>query len=90
MHIIFHKFFQKKLKKRTAKERDQFNNRLRIFTSDSNNPILNNHALHGKYLGCRSINVTGDLRAVYKIQNEVKNGDIALFVDIDNHPNLYK
>ena len=86
MHIILHKFFQKKLKKRTGKEREQLKERLGIFLNDFHNPLLNNHALNGKYSGCRSINVTGDLRAVFKIEP----GDIALFIDIDNHPNLYK
>ena len=86
MHAIFHKFFQRKLKKRTAKERHQFEARLDLFLRDSNNPILNNHALHGKYANCRSINITGDLRAVYTEQSN----DTVLFIDIDNHPNLYK
>ena len=86
MNIIFHKFFQKKLKKRTKKELCQLKDRLKLFSNDSNNPILNNHALHGKYAECRSINVNGDLRAIYKIQKE----NVVLFIDIDNHPNLYK
>lgn len=86
MIIIFHKFFQKKLKKRTEKERKRWKDRLRIFVSDQNDPILNNHALNGKYFGCRSVNVTGNLRAIYKIQDS----NVALFIDIDNHPNLYK
>ena len=86
MKALFHKFFQKKLKKRTNKERSQFKARLELFLIDSNNSVLNNHALHGKYANCRSINVTGDLRAVYTLQGK----DTILFVDIDNHPNLYK
>ena len=86
MIIVFHKFFQKKLKKRISKEREQFETRLDLFLKDSNNPILNNHALHGKYAHCRSINITGDLRAVYTFQNT----NTIMFVDIDNHPNLYK
>ena len=86
MNIIFHKSFQKKFKKLTFKERDQFNNRLRIFVHDQHNSILNNHSLHGIYVDCRSINVKGDLRAIYKIQDK----NVILFVDIDNHPNLYK
>ena len=86
MHIIFHKFFKKKLKKRTTKERNQFETRLNLFLKDFNNHILNNHALHSKYAHCRSINITGNLRAVYTFQNT----NTVMFVDIDNHPNLYK
>lgn len=86
MKIIFHKTFQKKLKKRANEEHAQLQNRLNIFIDNPFNIILNNHILHGKYFGCRSINITGDLRAIYKIYDN----DIALFIDIDNHGNLYK
>lgn len=47
-------------------------------------PLLNNHALGGKYAGFRSINITGDLRVLYK-----KNGEFVIFVKIDSHSNLY-
>ena len=86
MKIIFHKTFQKKLKKQANVERVQLQNRLDIFVSDPFNVILNNHALRGAFTGYRSINVSGDLRAIYRIESN----DIALFTDIDNHANLYK
>ncbi len=86
MIIIFHDFFKKKLKKLTKKDQVKVENNLIIFAQDPNVPILNNHALHGKYLGCRSINITGDLRAIYKMQDQ----NVAFFIDIDNHGNLYK
>ena len=86
MKIIFHKTFQKKLKKRPDADHNQLKDRLNLFINDPFNPILNNHALHGRYLGHRSINIFGDLRAVYKQEEK----DIAFFVDIDNHANLYK
>lgn len=60
--------------------------RLQLFSNEPFNPILNNHALSGKYRGRHSINVTGDYRALYK---QIRS-DIALFVDIDTHSNLYK
>ncbi len=86
MIIIFHNFFRKKLEKLSKKDQVKVGNNLRIFTQDQNISILNNHALHGKYLGCRSINISGDLRAIYRMQNN----NIAFFIDIDNHANLYK
>ena len=86
MIVIFHNFFRKKLKKFNKKEQVLIESRLKIFAQDSNNFVLNNHALHGKYFGCGSINISGDLRAIYKMQDN----NIALFVDIDNHSNLYK
>ena len=86
MIFYFKKSFLKKIKKLPENIQTKFKEQTSIFSSDSYNYVLNNHALHGKYLGCRSINISGDLRAVYKMQNN----NIALFIDIDNHANLYK
>ncbi len=84
MIIIFQKGFEKELKKLRLKAQENFFDRLTLFEKDQFEPILNNHALAGKYLGFRSINVTGDLRAVYK-----KVGEDVLFVAINSHSNLY-
>jgi addiction module RelE/StbE family toxin len=84
MHIELHKDFKKKYEKLSIKFQDKFDERLKIFINDSFAPELNNHGLHGKYIGCRSINVTGDLRAVYEVR---ENG--VRFLDIDTHSNLY-
>ena len=86
MKVILHKKFKKKFKKFSNEIHIQFKNRLNIFIKDPHDTTLNNHALHGKYLGFRSINVSGDLRAVYRMEAD----NIVLFVDIDNHANLYK
>ncbi len=48
--------------------------------------MLRNHALTGKYLGYRSIDITGSLRAIYRLLDQ----DIAYFIAVDTHPNLYK
>ncbi|MEK7175491.1 MAG: type II toxin-antitoxin system mRNA interferase toxin, RelE/StbE family [Patescibacteria group bacterium] len=88
MQIIFHKDFNKKYFKLKESEKKKFKERLNIFIKDPYNPILNNHALSGKYLPRRSINVTGDLRALFKIVDP-KDGDTILFTEIDTHSNLY-
>ncbi len=85
MIIVFHKDFKKSYKKSHKKLRKQFDDRLRIFKQDEFNEILNNHALKGKWLGYRSINVTGNVRAIFK-----RETDSALFVAIDSHSNLYR
>ncbi len=86
MNIRFHKNYEKRYKKLQKKKKDRFKETIQIFFKDEFNPILNNHPLKGKYKGYRSINVTGDLRAVYK--RLVRNR--AVFIAIDNHSNLYK
>lgn len=84
MIIIIQKDFEKDLKKVSSKVQEKFFEKLTLFEKDQFNPILNNHALKGKYLGYRSINITGDLRAIFKISN-----DKATFATLDSHSNLY-
>jgi addiction module RelE/StbE family toxin len=85
MKIIFHKRFSKGYKKLPKKIQEQFKARLKIFVDDMFVPILENHALRGKYLGLRSINVTGDFRAFYSVVSESS----VEFVLIDTHSNFY-
>lgn len=84
MRIKLHKNFEKQYKKLRESEKKKFKVRRDLFIADELNPILNNHSLTGKYLGYRSINIKGDLRAIFK-----KNDDIVIFTVIDSHSNLY-
>ena len=84
MHIYLHKKFLKDYKKLSISQKERFKERRNLFIADEFNPVLNNHALKGKYLGYRSINITGDLRAIFK-----RDSNSALFVTIDFHSNLY-
>ncbi len=84
MKIKLHKNFEKKYQKLRLNEKKKFKERRDLFLQDEFSPVLNNHSLNGKYLGCRSINITGDLRVIYK-----KNHNEATFVAIDSHSNLY-
>ncbi len=84
MKIDFHKKFTKKFKKFPKKMQEQFYEKLGIFGIDQFDPLLNNHAVHYPYEGCRSINITGDIRALYEIID-----DTALFIRIGSHSELY-
>lgn len=84
--VSFHKNFEKKFKKHDSKIKKSFLSNLNEFESNPFSKKLNNHALKGKYTGYRSINVTGDMRAIFILISKIE----ALFVDIDNHSNLYK
>jgi addiction module RelE/StbE family toxin len=85
MKILFHRNFEKDYVKLRISERNKFKERLRVFTRDPFNATLGNHALNGKYRGYRSINIGGDLRAVYKT---IKTEEY-LFVAIGTHSKLY-
>ncbi|MDD5147220.1 MAG: type II toxin-antitoxin system mRNA interferase toxin, RelE/StbE family [Candidatus Daviesbacteria bacterium] len=84
MRIKLHKDFLKQYQKLRANEKKKFKERRNLFLQDEFNPVLNNHLLKGKYLGYRSINITGDLRAIYR-----KKTTEIMFVAIDSHSNLY-
>ena len=64
-----------------------FHARLAIFMQNKKDPILNNHKLKGKSKGFRSINITGDYRAIFQ---ELDNGDLIFFSMIGTHSELYK
>lgn len=93
MKIKLHKDFEKQYRKLRESEKKKFKERRDLFLQDELNPILNNHSLKGKYLGFRSINIIGDLRAIYKrsLPTSVgrRDGDNVIFVAIDSHSNLY-
>ena len=85
MKAIFHGGFRRQYKKLKPGEQNRFEERLRLFVKEPYSPVLRNHALKGPYKDYYSINITGDLRALYKLVKK----DAALFIIIDTHSNLY-
>ncbi|OGZ56318.1 MAG: hypothetical protein A3H64_00535 [Candidatus Ryanbacteria bacterium RIFCSPLOWO2_02_FULL_45_11c] len=85
MKIVLHKNFEKQYKKLHQNEKKRFKVRRDLFLQNPYHPLLNNHSLQGKYKGYRSINIGGDLRAIYELIDE----DIGYFVTIDIHSKLY-
>jgi len=85
MRIKLHKDFLKQYQRLRGNEKKKFKERRTLFMQDEFDPSLNNHSLKGKYLGCRSINITGDLRVIYKRNTN----DEVIFVTINSHSNLY-
>lgn len=79
--------FLKELKKAPLKIRIAFKEKLEIFISDKFHPVLNNHSLSGNYKNYRSINITGDWRAIFR---EFNNGKLIYFDIIGTHSQLYK
>lgn len=85
MKPFFPKKFLKQLKKYSREEQESFYEALSVFIQDPYHPLLRNHRLHGKYVGCHSIDVTGSLRAVYKECPQ----NIARFSAFGTHHQLY-
>lgn len=85
MIIITTKSFDKQYAKLSIKNKLRFKERLTVFIDSPFDVTLRNHALKGRYLGYRSINITGDIRALYT----VKNNTIVILSFIGSHSQLY-
>lgn len=82
--FVAHAVFKKQFRKLSAQVQKAFNDRVRIFLESPAHPLLKNHPLHGEWKGCWSINITGDIRAIYHTK-----GSIAIFLEIGIHGELY-
>lgn len=85
MRITYSRVFKKMLRKQPVAIQEKFYERLTLFVKDKSNPLLSNHALSGEWAGCRSINITGDMRAVF----EELDNECFEFIDIGSHSELY-
>lgn len=85
MRVQLHPRFQKERDRLLLGQQTQLTERLKCFRRNRADPLLRDHALTGKYQGYRSINVTGDIRAVYKLID----ANTALFTRVGNHSQLY-
>lgn len=89
MQVKFSKTFKKQFDKSGVKVQAAFENRLRLFMSRPDHPLLRHHRLVGKLSLYYSINVTGDWRAIYSIQ-EVGEQRVYLFEMLGTHSQLYR
>lgn len=78
--------FRKRFLASPKKLQDKIVARLNLLVSDEFAPILNNHELHGEYADCRSINISGDIRLVYK-RIDAQN---YLLITFGTHSQLYE
>jgi len=85
MRVLFRKDFIKSYRKLPAIQK-QVDTRIALFVRNPFEPILRNHPLQGKFKQYRSINITGDYRAVYQLLN----ADTAVFIALGTHSQLYK
>ena len=85
MKYNLHKSFVKRYRKLPEKLKKAVKEKLTLFCDDQFLEELNNHALSGKYQEYRSINITGDYRAVYKVISEEE----VIFIVLGTHSQLY-
>lgn len=87
MKVHFTKDFKRAYQKRIQSSKNlakRFEQRYDLFTGDPSSPILKDHFLSGKMQGYRAFSITGDIRVVYYVFE-----NIAYFVDIGTHNQVY-
>lgn len=77
--------FDKQYAKLNLKVKTAFKRRVELFKANPFDISLRNHGLKGKYLGYRSIDITGDIRALYTTRGDT----IIIFGFIGTHSQLY-
>jgi addiction module RelE/StbE family toxin len=88
--INYSKIFDKQLRKAPLEIKIAFRNKLLLFINNQFYPQLNNHSLTGRLQGFRSINITGDWRALYSTFTNNKGQTEVIFVMLGTHSQLYK
>lgn len=84
MRISLHRSFEKKFARLPKNVKKRFKERRDLFLENPSNPILNNHSVEKRFPGCRSINITGDYRAIFKTQETT-----VIFINIGSHSDFY-
>lgn len=89
MNVVYDSDFLEKLKKLGVRIRKSLREKILTFSKNPQDSQLDNHELRGEYAGHRSIDITGNYRAIYR---EVQIGDetVAYFVTIGTHEELYR
>jgi len=85
MEIHYSSRFRKQYKKLMKPIRLKVHERVRVFLKNEFDPLLDNHPLQGKYVGCRSIDITGNYRLIYE---KYPDGSLN-FVAVGTHSQLY-
>jgi mRNA-degrading endonuclease YafQ of YafQ-DinJ toxin-antitoxin module len=86
MNIVLHKRFSKMATKLSAKNKLKMVERITLFALNPTDSQLRNHALNTPYNGSYSIDVTGDIRAIYQLIDD----ETAMFTHIGTHSQLYR
>ena len=84
MKLAYSKLFIKQSQKLRPEVKTKLLERIKLFAENPLHPQLRNHALRGRYRDYRSIDITGDVRALY-----LQIGDEVIFDTVGTHSQLY-
>lgn len=86
--VEFSDRFERKLQEVPDEIKAAFADALDLFIEEPNHPTLRNHPLKKKHVGFRSIDVTGDVRAVFK-EVQIAERIVIKFHLLGTHKELY-
>jgi mRNA interferase YafQ len=84
--VDFTKKFTKQFQKLSTRHKTAFYVKLELWQDNPHDKSLRDHALKGRYVGYRSIDVAPDLRALYYSQGDT----IIIFALVGTHSQLYE
>lgn len=90
MTVRFSRAFTKQYDRADVRIKQAFDRKFELFLVNLYHPQLNNHALAGKYTGYRSINITGDWRALYSEYVDEEGTKTVIFEILGTHSQLYR
>lgn len=85
VRIEYHPRFKKQYKKLPSSVQALFEQRIKLLIIEPDNPTLRVHALKAEYEGYLSMNVTGDIRALFYYEGT----NVVVFGFIGTHSQLY-
>jgi addiction module RelE/StbE family toxin len=88
LRIEYTVLFKSLLRKAPLEIKIAFKESRELFSDNPNHPSLRNHKLREKYAGFRSIDVTDDWRALFKIHKDKSKITITFHI-LGTHSQLY-
>ena len=82
--VVYKKKFIQQYTKLPTKIQKKFDERLDILKENPRHPLLRVHTLHGDRKPYKSMNITGNYRALFVIE-----GNEVIFSEIGTHSELY-
>ncbi|MBA3679169.1 type II toxin-antitoxin system mRNA interferase toxin, RelE/StbE family [Candidatus Saccharibacteria bacterium] len=86
MNFRYHKNFKKQFLKLPKTKQTLCKQRIALFATNQDHPLLNRHSLKGAYKNYSSLSAGGDLRIIYY---QVSSEEVEL-VAVGSHSQLYK
>ncbi len=87
MQTFLHRQFLKKYQKLPKTVQNTFVERTHLLLTDPTHPLLRIHSLRGSLEPQKSMNITGDYRALFIVDEQKQT---ITFLQIDTHSELYK